>query len=356
MPPRRVVRDCPARRNVKEQGLPNAPEVQPQGKVTNIEFREAIRMLSQVVTNQVGQQRGVQQEEADTSKIHKFLRMNPPCFTGSSTNEDQEYFMEELQKIFEVMYVVDTERVEIVAYQMKGVARIWFDQLKKNRAEDAPLVHEYGLKFTQLSRYAPEMVANMRIRINLFVEEQKLRDREEFKNKRAKIGNESRQQKSNSNRSSFQQKRMGPAPSSASAPAPKNKSEYNNQNFRAIPFYSQGSMAQGGSKSPACAKCSRNHLGTCREGSTGCFKFFISCSTRATPIEATSGTGEGSNRLYAITSRQEQKDLPDVVTRYDLNPGASSSIVTPYVAMNFDIIPEQLTELFSVLHLLVSLF
>ncbi|WMV08297.1 hypothetical protein MTR67_001682, partial [Solanum verrucosum] len=32
-------------------------------------------MLSQVVTNQVGQQRGARQEETDTSRINKFLRM-----------------------------------------------------------------------------------------------------------------------------------------------------------------------------------------------------------------------------------------------------------------------------------------
>jgi len=30
-------------------------------------------------------------------------------------------------------------------------------------------VHEYGLKFTQLSRYAPEMVKDMRSRMSLFV-------------------------------------------------------------------------------------------------------------------------------------------------------------------------------------------
>ena len=97
-------------------------------------------------------------------------------------------------------------------------------------------VHEYSLKFTQLSRYAPEMVADMRNRMSLFVaglsllsskegratmligdmdmsrlmvyvqqvEEEKLRDREEFRNKRAKTGNESGQQKGNANRSSFQ--------------------------------------------------------------------------------------------------------------------------------------------------------
>ena len=30
-------------------------------------------------------------------------------------------------------------------------------------------VHEYGLKFTQLSRYAPEMVKDLKSRIILFV-------------------------------------------------------------------------------------------------------------------------------------------------------------------------------------------
>ena len=30
-------------------------------------------------------------------------------------------------------------------------------------------VHEYGLKFTQLSRYAPEMVKDMRRRMSFFI-------------------------------------------------------------------------------------------------------------------------------------------------------------------------------------------
>ncbi|KAK4723952.1 hypothetical protein R3W88_026731 [Solanum pinnatisectum] len=64
-------------------------------------------------------------------------------------------------------------------------------------------------------------IARVMIRMQQ-VEKDKLRDREEFKNKKAKTpGND---------------------------------------------------MAQGGSKPPACAKCGRNHLGICHNGSTGCFK------------------------------------------------------------------------------------
>uniref|UniRef100_M1D9K6 Polyprotein n=1 Tax=Solanum tuberosum TaxID=4113 RepID=M1D9K6_SOLTU len=105
------------------------------------------------------------------------------------------------------------------------------------------------------------MVADMRSRMSLFVarlsrlsskeggfmvyvqnvEEEKLRDREEFRNKKAKTSNESGQQKGNVNRLSFQQRQKGPAPSSASAPAPRNRGEYNgqnSQNFRAKPAQS----------------------------------------------------------------------------------------------------------------------
>ncbi|WMV32250.1 hypothetical protein MTR67_025635 [Solanum verrucosum] len=55
------------------------------------------------------------------------------------------------------------------------------------------------------------------------VEEENLRDREEFRNKKPKTENESGQQKSNVNHSIFQQKQKGPATSYVSAPAPKNK-------------------------------------------------------------------------------------------------------------------------------------
>ena len=36
------------------------------------------------------------------------------------------------------MHVADAERVELDAYQLKNVARTWFDQWKEGRAEDAP--------------------------------------------------------------------------------------------------------------------------------------------------------------------------------------------------------------------------
>ncbi|WMV08759.1 hypothetical protein MTR67_002144 [Solanum verrucosum] len=103
--------------------------------------------------------------------------MNPPKFIGSNINLDPE----ELQQVFEVMRVADAEGVELASYHLKGVATIWYDQWKKNRADAAqPMswavfdnsflcVQEYNLKFTKLSRYAKETVANMTSTMSLFM-------------------------------------------------------------------------------------------------------------------------------------------------------------------------------------------
>ena len=79
---------------------------------------------------------------------------------------------------------------------------------------------------------------------------------------------------------------------------------------------------------------------------------------RAAPRGSTSEVGMGTHRLYALNNRQEHKDSPNLIscmiqvfdfTVYALlHPRATLSFVTPYIAMKFDIIREQLSEPFSV--------
>ena len=64
--------------------------------------------------------------------------MNPPSITKSCTTEDPKNFIDELKKVFEVMHVVGTERVDLDAYLLKNVARTFFDQWKGGKDEDAP--------------------------------------------------------------------------------------------------------------------------------------------------------------------------------------------------------------------------
>uniref|UniRef100_M1DFS0 Retrotransposon gag protein n=1 Tax=Solanum tuberosum TaxID=4113 RepID=M1DFS0_SOLTU len=195
------------------------------------------------------------------------------------------------------------------------------------------------------------------------VEEEKLRDTEEFRSKKVKIGNESGQQKGNVNRSSFQQMQKGPAQSSASAHAPRNKSEYydqNSQNFRSKP-----ALFQVWTRGTLLEECPKNKQGNGNPGNRA-QSSSVAPPDRAAPKGATSGTGGRANHLYAITSRQEQENSPDVVTgvikvfAFDvyalLDPGTSLSFVTPYVANKFDVIPEKLYEPFCVSTPVGSLF
>ncbi|XP_015087061.1 uncharacterized protein LOC107030206 [Solanum pennellii] len=98
------------------------------------------------------------------------------------------------------------------------------------------------------------------------VKEEKLRD----KSKKSKTGNESVHQKYGMNWPQFH-KQKGSAPSSTSVPAPRNK----------------GNRAQSSSVAPP---------------------------ERASLEELFLVLAEGENRLYAITSLQEQENSPDIVT------------------------------------------
>lgn len=130
--------------------------------------------------------------------------MNPHEFTGSKIEEDPHKFIDEVKKILQVIQMSEVESVEFSSYQLKDVDYLWFTQWKDIRGKDAALavwddfvdafidkffsrelreatledfmnleqgsmsVKECGLMFTQLSRYAPEMVAKLRVRMNNF--------------------------------------------------------------------------------------------------------------------------------------------------------------------------------------------
>ena len=64
--------------------------------------------------------------------------MNTLSFTCSNTTDDLENLVEELKKVFYVMHVIDAQRVELDAYQLKNVARTLFNHWKEGKDEDAP--------------------------------------------------------------------------------------------------------------------------------------------------------------------------------------------------------------------------
>ena len=54
--------------------------------------------------------------------------MNPPEFEGSKFDEDPMQFINECYRIVAIMGVLPLGKAVLVAYQLKGVSRVWFDQ------------------------------------------------------------------------------------------------------------------------------------------------------------------------------------------------------------------------------------
>src|SRR5688572_5444607 len=190
--------------NINEEGqVPNddGPMVdEVPNEVPVVDVNAALAQMANAIAMQVG--RNV---PTPASRIRDFTRMNPPEYYGSKANEDPQDFIEEIFKIVDIMGVSPTEKAELAAYQLKGIAQIWYTQWKASRlGDDGPItwgefkrafldhyfpmelreakmreflnlkqggmsVRDYALWFSKLSKYAPSMMEDPRVKMGQFV-------------------------------------------------------------------------------------------------------------------------------------------------------------------------------------------
>ncbi|XP_049348960.1 uncharacterized protein LOC125813510 [Solanum verrucosum] len=287
-------------------------------------------------------------------------------------NEDPQEFLEEVYKRVEAIGVTYIEKAELAGYQLKDVAQVRYTQWKDNRPIRAGLItweifkkafqdkffphekreakveefinlrqgdmsfQEYSLKFTKLFEYAPSLVANQRDKMSHFVigvydaiEEEccvtMLHDNMDISRLmvHAQQVEESRIRKK-----STEVRRARP---------------------------------EDGYSSKVCGK---KHEGKCLTGMGvfyGCgksghqLKDFPTRTNKGRKCNQTTPSGSNAdapkkNHLNALQSRSDQDGSPNVVTGmlqvFSINvyalldPGATISIVTPFVAMKFEVSPE----------------
>ena len=88
---------------------------------------------AQVVTNHLVVQAnlGVRPQpkiSTPVSRIQDFMRMNPPTFHGTKVDKHTQGFIDEVFNVVDAMGVTLREKAELVAYQLKDVAKVWFEK------------------------------------------------------------------------------------------------------------------------------------------------------------------------------------------------------------------------------------
>ncbi|XP_070046676.1 uncharacterized protein [Nicotiana tomentosiformis] len=192
--------------------IPIPPPTPASGSgISDGDLRGAIQMLTQIVASQaqrsnVAPTSSSQQGDSSSSKVNRFLQLDPLVFTGGNPDEDPQDFTDEMYKNLRVMRNTETEGVALATYRLKGVAYSWFELWEDFREEgshparwsefaDAFINHflpaktraaraaefenleqgsrsvwEYHMEFARLSKYAIHMLPTMEARVCRFVQ------------------------------------------------------------------------------------------------------------------------------------------------------------------------------------------
>ncbi|XP_070036595.1 uncharacterized protein [Nicotiana tomentosiformis] len=192
--------------------IPIPPPTPASGSgISDGELREAIQMLTQIVASQAQRSNVAptsfsQQGDSSSSRVNRFLQLDPPVFTGANPEEDPHDFIDEMHKTLRVMRAIETEGVKLDAYRLKGVAYSLFELWEDSREEGSPptrwsefvdafienflpaetraahavefenlkqgsrSVWEYHMEFARLSKYAILLLPMMEARVRRFVQ------------------------------------------------------------------------------------------------------------------------------------------------------------------------------------------
>ncbi|MQL88554.1 hypothetical protein Taro_021120 [Colocasia esculenta] len=112
--------------------------------------------------------------EEPVVQIERFLRLQPPTYTGGPNPDTAEHWIHEIERVFMTMRCPAADRVLLATYQLRGFAQEWW-RLKMQttfpgRIEGAISWLEFlEMRFMALSRYAPYVVTDNAMMVEYFI-------------------------------------------------------------------------------------------------------------------------------------------------------------------------------------------
>ncbi|XP_060183265.1 uncharacterized protein LOC132613253 [Lycium barbarum] len=125
---------------------PVAPEVPvpeppaPQPGAEDRAMRDAVQLLTRLVAGQV-HRHGLgdgRADRRDSSRAREFLTCNPPEFFGTKPEEDPEEFIRKMRRTLHLIKASATESVELASYRLYDVAANWYESWELARGVGAP--------------------------------------------------------------------------------------------------------------------------------------------------------------------------------------------------------------------------
>ncbi|XP_070034820.1 uncharacterized protein [Nicotiana tomentosiformis] len=144
--------------------------------------------------------------DSTSSRVNRFLQLDPPVFTDTNPEEDPQDFIDEMHKNLRAMRATEIEAVELASYRLKEVTYSLFELWEESREEGSPSarwgefadsfidyflpaetkaardaefenlrqgslsVRDYPMRFAYLSKYAIYMLPTMEARVRRFVQ------------------------------------------------------------------------------------------------------------------------------------------------------------------------------------------
>nr|XP_009803823.1 PREDICTED: uncharacterized protein LOC104249145 [Nicotiana sylvestris] len=187
---------------------PPAPVV-PPSETGEQRMREAVPLLTRMVSiheRQLESGADSRRDRTRSSTVREFLHLASPLFTGSSSTENPQDFIDEMYRVLRVIHAFVTEAVELAYFQLRDVVVLWYEAWERSRGPNAPpvewedfsefflahyfprefreacldtflnlkqgdmSVRDYSHKFNSLARYTPDIVRTIRARVHHYVD------------------------------------------------------------------------------------------------------------------------------------------------------------------------------------------
>ncbi|KAF3773727.1 hypothetical protein EJ110_NYTH54727 [Nymphaea thermarum] len=132
------------------------------------------RTLTSIVQSMAGNQRSQAsptgdtttppKEKATTVSFYHFMSMLPPVFTGDSSPDKAEEWIEEIERIFEVLEVPGGNKVNFGSYMLKGDAKRWWKSTREIQFADQQMISWRQFRDSFFSTYFPVQTRNKKMR------------------------------------------------------------------------------------------------------------------------------------------------------------------------------------------------